>query len=223
MIANATRGTWAMRAERHPQPAPVYTQAQQRDRRRKALCVTLGGDWSLSKDIAAICRPLASRVAATPRPAAYGRYLDELFDATHQVVHVVVGLLAERDAQRKTAHLDGDNRARSIRTITDLAPRPIMPQASDADVLAGTWPEILVAHAKPYSGALAELLGRTPNPAVSDRVVAALRELDSAAGSLARRLDRDDQARSERAAKPPTTPTETDRARAELAALGVTV
>jgi len=56
----------------------VYTQAQLRDRRRAGLLHTYGGRWSLTAEVAAICDPLAERVAAAPRPAGYWRPVDDI-------------------------------------------------------------------------------------------------------------------------------------------------
>lgn len=61
-----------------PRPVRVYTQAQLRDRRRAGLLHTYGGRWSLTAEVAAICDPLAERVAAAPRPAGYWRPVDDI-------------------------------------------------------------------------------------------------------------------------------------------------
>lgn len=63
----------------------------------------------------------------------------------HALVHVAVGLCAEHDARRKTGHLQGDTRARSIRAVVDLAECPKLPEITREDVEAGTWPAALVA------------------------------------------------------------------------------
>ncbi|MGV7633067.1 hypothetical protein PJI23_11120 [Mycobacterium kansasii] len=95
-----------------------------------------------------------------------------------------------------------------------------MPEIGDEALVSGTWPATLMLLAEPYAAELAELLGNALTTAVSDRLYAALRDVDRAALALERRLDRDQQARAAKPTK--TTPTETDRARAELAALGIT-
>ncbi|WP_240316498.1 hypothetical protein [Mycobacterium persicum] len=199
---------------------PVYTQDQLRDRRRAGLVHTYGGQWSLTAEVAALYDPLARRVAAAPNPAGYWRSVDDVALAVHGLVHAVVGLLAECDAQRRTKHLGVDVRGRSIRALVDLAERPKLPEIGDEALVSGTWPATLMLLAEPYAAELAELLGNALTTAVSDRLYAALRDVDRAALALERRLDRDQQARAAKPTK--TTPTETDRARAELAALGIT-
>lgn len=219
MTVYARDRTPAALAARQPQRRPVYTQAEQRDRRREGLTVALDGRWSLTDEVQAICGPLAAQVtAAAPNPAAYWRNVDDLRDAVHQVVHVVVGLLAQADAERRTRHLNIDVRGRSIRALVDLAERPKLPEIADEAVVSGTWAVSLTALAEPYSGRLARLLGNALTTAVSDRVLAALREVDRAALAFERRLDRDERART---TKTKTGSTYADRARAELAALGI--
>jgi hypothetical protein len=219
VTVRAKNNTPAFRAAQRPRPAPSYTQPEQRDRRRNGLSVTLRGGWSLSQEVAAICEPLAQRVAASPHPEAYWRAVDEIADAVHGLVHTAVGLLAERDARRRTTHLSVDQRGRSIRALVDLAERPKLPDITNEALATGTWATTLVDLAEPYSGELAGLLGNALTTAVSDRVLAALREVDHAALALERRLDRD--ARSREPQSP--TPTEADLARAELETLGVTL
>lgn len=215
------RNTPAHRAARYPEPVRHYGQAELRERRRANLLHTYGGRWSLTVEVAAICTPLAQRVAVVPNPAGYWRSVDGVALAVHGLVHTVVGLIAERDARRKTAHLGVDERGRSIRALVDLAERPALPEMTDDALAAGTWPASLVLLAEPYSADLADLLGRALTTAASDRLAGSLRDVDAAALVLARRLDNDEQARARRADKP-AAPTETDRARAELAALGIT-
>lgn len=245
MTVRAKNRTLAALAAKRPHPAPVYTQDEQRDRRRNGLSVTLSGEWSLSQEVVAICDPLGQCIAAAPNPARFRLTrevssqahlvnhpqgfligVDEVAVTIHGLVHVVVGLLAERDAQRKTAHLTGDVRARSIRSVIDLTPRPELPEITPDDLVSGTWPARLTALAEPYTAPLSGLLGSAPTPTASDRMRGALRDVDRAALSLARRLDRDKANRADRAAttaKPkPSTQTEAAR-RAELAALGVEI
>lgn len=219
MTITARNNTPAYRAAQRPQCPPVYTQADLRERRRTGLLHSYGERWSLTAEVAAICDPLAQRVAAAPRPAGYWRSVDDVALAVHGLVHAVVGLLAEADAQRRTRHLGVDVRGRSIRALVDLAERPKLPEIGDDALTAGTWSATLILLAEPYSAELADLLGRALTTVVSDRLRAALRDVDLAALELERRLDRDEHAR---AAKPTKTiPTATDQARAELAALGI--
>lgn len=220
MNVMARNNTPAAREARRPRRAPVYTQAELRQRRRTGLLHTYGGRWSLTAEVAAICDPLAQRVTAAPNPAGYWRSVDDVALAVHGLVHAVVGLLAEADAQRRTRHLGVDVRGRSIRALVDLAERPKLPEIGDDALTAGTWPATLTLLAEPYSAELAELLDNALTTAVSDRLRAALREVDLAALALERRLDRDEHARAAKPTK--TVPTATDQARAELAALGIT-
>ncbi|WP_409437222.1 hypothetical protein [Mycobacterium sp. SMC-14] len=215
MTVRAKNRTPAGRAQRLPQPVPVYSQTEQRERRRAGLLVTLTRRWSLSSEVAAICDPLAQRTAAMARPAALGREVDALTLAVHGLMHAVVGLLAEADAQRRTRHLGVDQRGRSIRALVDLAERPSLPEITDDMIGGGTWPATLILLADPYTADLSALLGNALTSAVSDRVLAPLREVDAAATSFARRLDR----QRPRVEQPKMT--KADQARAELAALGV--
>lgn len=219
MTVRGRRGTPAMRAEQVPQPARTHTQDELRSRRRQVLPVVLLSDFSLADELAAICCPLAPRLSLEPNLHAYQRNMDELVDAVHGLVHVVVGVLAERDAHRKAAHLTGDTRVRSIRQIVDLAQRPAAPTITADDLTSGTWSARLIAHVEPYSGALGDLLGRAATADPSDRLVRALQDVDSAALALERRLDRAEAARASRTLTPRIS--ECDRARAELAALGI--
>ena len=219
MTVKARNNTPAYRAAQRPRPAPAYTQDQLRERRRAGLTHTYGGRWSLTAEVASICELLAERVAAAPRPGAYWRAVDDVAVAVHGLFHAVVGLLAERDAQRRTKHLGVDVRGRSIRALVDLAERPKLSEITDEQLAAGTWARTLTALADRYSAELANLLGRALTTAVSDRLNAALRDVDRAALALERRLDRDEQARATKTTK--TVPTPTEQARAELAALGI--
>lgn len=217
MTVIGRRGTPAALARRGALPTapPKYTPDQLRERRHQGLPVTLGGDWSLRDELAAICAPLTA--VDRPRPLSYGRCVDDLTEAVHTLVHDVVGLLARADAERRTRHLGVDDRGRSIRAIVDLAPRPALPVITDKMLAKGTWTQKLIALTEPYSDDLARLLGNAATSAVSDRIVVALRDVDAAAAVLQRRLD---HIPASTANKTPV-PTEADRARAELESLGV--
>jgi hypothetical protein len=220
MTVQAKNRTPAALSAKRPQRQPVYTQTERRDRRRKRLTVTLDGDWSLTTEIAAICDPLAQRIATSPRPAGYWRSVDDLLDAVHQAVHAVVGLLAQADAERRTRHVGIDDRGRSIRALVDLTPRPKRPDITDDALIDGTWVSQLIVLAEPYSDDLSRLLGNARSTVVSDRLLPALREVDHVALALARRLDNDAAARAAKA-NAAAGPTDADRARAELQAMGV--
>lgn len=241
MTVQGTRGTWAMRAEQRPAPAPIYSQAEKLQRRRNSLGVLLGGDWILHHDIAAICGPLAEQIVTAPCSARFLRAhlddnvghlvgpsspsasIDDLALAVHEVVHVGVGLIREAAVQRQTTHLSVEQRARAQVVANTLAERPPLPEFNRDDAETGAWATALVDLCEPWSAALADLLGRAQTRAVSDRMIAALREVDRTAASLQRRLNRDAVMRADRAKRPAPAPTDADRARKELLQLGVTL
>jgi len=199
----------------------------------------LGGDWMLHEDVAAIVGPLAQQIADAPHSSRFLRTqadrggshlagprlspasIDDLALAVHGVVHAVVGLLHEADAEHRTRHLSGDQRARARASLRTLAERPVMPEFDRAAAHSGDWAPALVALAEPYSEPLARLLSNNPTGVVSTCLVRELRDLDAAAGSLQRRLDRDAVLRAEARSTP--TVSEADRARAELESLGVSL
>jgi len=166
-------------AAANPPPPPTYSQDELRERRRKYLSLVYTGSFSLSAEVEAICEPLARRVAALPHPAALAEKVDLVGAAAHEVAHVVVGLLAGREA--------------------DTAQRPPLPEFAADDLKSGSWAGALIALVEPYTARLAALLGRAwpPNaaelrghPSASERIEAALRTLDRAALDLGRVLDR---------------------------------
>jgi hypothetical protein len=116
--------------------------------------------------------------------------VDEVSDATHELLSAVVGMLAESTRLDPTAH------ARTKAAVADLAQRPREPQITDQEIVSGRWVARLVAHVAPHAGDLAALLGRAvpPNhpslagPSASERLEAALRVLDTEARSLERRI-----------------------------------
>lgn len=226
MTIAARNNTPAARAGQRPQPAPVYSQDEQRERRRKHLPLRYGGEFDLTDEIAAICGPVAERVAADPRPSAYAADVAEVGDAVHELICVSAGLLAERAATRKVGHLPVDQRGRTKRLLCDLAPRPAPPVIDPAALADGGWSALLAAYAEPFAADLADLLAHAVPPgstrgarSASERVENALRVLDHALLNLTKRLDRAERARAERSR--PTPLTDTDKARAELAALGI--
>ncbi|MCV7223637.1 hypothetical protein [Mycolicibacterium elephantis] len=226
MTIAARNNTPAAGAGQRPQPAPVHSQDEQRRRRRVYLPNHYTGTFDVAAEVAAICEPLARRVADLPRPGACWREVDALVAAAHELAHVAVGLIAERDARRKTAHLSYDKRGRSVRALVDLAERPALPEIGDHALASGDWPATLVALVQPHTAPLSDVLAQAMPPGstrgtrtASERVEAALRVLDAAALSLDRLLDRADRSRAERSRPAPMT--DTDKARAELAALGI--
>lgn len=78
MSVMARNNTPAAREARRPRRAPVYTQAELRQRRRTGLLHTYGGRWSLTAEVAAICDPLgpARHRPRRTRRATGGRFDD---------------------------------------------------------------------------------------------------------------------------------------------------
>ncbi|GAT09371.1 hypothetical protein H7I77_01835 [Mycolicibacterium novocastrense] len=230
MTITARNNTPAARAAQldQPQRAPVvYTQDQLRHRRRAGLLHRYTRAFDLTAEVAAIVSPLAARMSYLSRPGACWREVDALTAAVHELTHVVVGLIAERDARRKTAHLPYEKRAYAVRRLVDLAERPALPEIDDDALASGAWAATLIAIAEPYSGQLADLLAHALPPgatrgvrSASERLEAGLRVVDTAALTLDRLLDRAERSREQRRRQTPP-PTETERARAELAALGI--
>jgi hypothetical protein len=158
--------------------------------------------------------------------------IEELAEAVGEVMHVVAGLLAERDAWRKVreANIPLSRRAPAVRMIIDLAKRPPPPRPTEAGVASGAWVVTMARHVKPFSSDLADLLGHAwpPGadalrgaPSVSERVEKALRIVDAAALRLQRRLDRAAQTDSDRSTHQATDTDPAEQARRELAALGI--
>lgn len=232
-------------ARRRPDPttpaAPVRSQEQLRQRRRAGFPVAYTGSFSLADEIADICRPLAHRIAAIATPED-GRNvawmfrvdLRDLVDAVHgELVSTVVGWLAEIEAvdrvQRDGSHLDSAGRKQAIQHLTDLAPRPAVPEIDGDLVRSGQWPNVLVDLARPYSEPLAELLSRALPPghqdlrravSRSERLCDLLHEVDTAARRLELRIERAEQA-TQRRRTASLTPEQAKRA--ELRKLGIRI
>lgn len=227
----AKNRTPAALAARRPQPPRRYSQAELRERRRTGLTVGhYDGTWSLAREIADAVEPLAQRIAADDRPSRFMRStatVPWLAEEVHEAVGVIVGWLAEADARAKTAHLADEpgKRKYAMTTLIDLAPRPTLPDIADKDMVSGSWAAAVVAMADAVDAAFSDLLGRAypPNagalrgqPSRSDQLARLLsRTIDHAATALERRLDRDDHDHRE------DHQNADDRARAELAALGI--
>jgi len=171
-----------------PAPIPDCTQAEMRERRRKWLRVNYGAEFDLTIEVRGIVEPLAAEVAKLPKPAALRREIDALADAVHELLSTVVGMLAE------SRHLSTDAASRVALAVRDLAQRPEEPVINTDQIVDGTWPEALVAHVQPYSADTAALLGRAEphsyGSTLSERLVDALRVVDTAALQLQRRLPR---------------------------------
>jgi hypothetical protein len=207
----------------------VVDQDEQRVRRRQRRPVHYTR-FNLVREIHdIITAPLAARVAAEPAPGAYWAQVNELVDATHAAVLTIGDMLAEVDAQRRTGHLPVDQRGQAIKLLLDLAKaeHPVRPDIDRGELVSGTWPEVLVDHCRPVAGRLSDLLERAKPPgalrgalSASERLEGALREIDRAAMSLERGLDAAARNRAERQGGR-SGPSESDRARAALATMGV--
>jgi hypothetical protein len=137
-----------------------------------------GAAFDLAVEVEAICAPLAERmVAEVPDPAALRRRVADVFDATHEVLSAVVGMLAE------SRNLDDGARSRTARAISDLAQRPQAPEVGDEMLCDGTWAKVLTASVEPVSADLAGLLAKAiapgddrlhGHPSVSERLEAVL-------------------------------------------------
>lgn len=93
-------GTPADLASQRPQPPRRYSQSELRERRRAGLSVTYTGEFSLAREIADLCEPLARRIAAADRPARFRFHTASvpwLAEDVHELVGVVVGWVAEAD------------------------------------------------------------------------------------------------------------------------------
>lgn len=170
-------------------PSRIYSQAELRDRRRKWLRHTYTGSFDLAAEVGEIVAPLAGQVAALPCPLAMRNRVEDVRDGVHEVLSVVIGLLAE-------SRLDADAHARTVQAVRDFAQRPREPQLSDDAILTGRWSGLLVRHISPHSADFAAFLGRAlppddprlSGPSASERLEAVLRELDSAALTLERAI-----------------------------------
>ncbi|KUH86306.1 hypothetical protein [Mycobacterium sp. IS-1556] len=225
----ARNRTFAALAAQHPQPPRRYSQTELRHRRRTGF--TAGhydGDWSLVREVADVVHPLSERIAADDRPTRFMRAtatVPYLAEAVHEAVGVVVGWVAETDARRRTVHLADEpgKRKYAMTTLCDLASRPALPDITEDMMASGAWAAAVVAMAETVDAEFSDLLARAhpPNAAAlrgqasRSELLARLlsRTIDRAVLALERRLDRDDFADHR--------PTGTDRARAELAAMGI--
>ena len=137
-------------------------QAEIRRRRRGHLSVVNTGRFSASREIADVAGLLAEQIAARQSPLLLRRPLLAYADAAHEFAGTVTGWAAERDARRRTEHLADDpgKRRYAITTLVDLAPRPALPEISDAMILDGSWAAALVEMAEPVDAALSDLLAQ---------------------------------------------------------------
>lgn len=207
-------------------PATMPTQDEQRERRRHWLSVTYDNRFDLPAEIESITGPLAQRVAADPVPASMRHNVDDLAEAVRRCVAVLADLVAGSADRSRVEHLaTPEDRSRALRLIREHRAGRGRGRAEldDAALIAGTWPESLVELARGVSGELAAFLGRAHpsprdgSPSASQRVETALREVDRAALSLSRRIERRAADRREFGNRPEPV----DAVAAELAEMGV--
>jgi hypothetical protein len=164
----------------------LHSQAEQRHRRQHWLPVVLDGRFDLEVEVADIVGPLAVEAAALRWPPAVRGPVEDLAGSVAGVLRVVASMLAE------SRGLDSDARARVVAAVADGArDRAEIP---DEAIVDGAWAGALVDQAAVLSGDLRRFLGAALPPgaaageSASERLVTALREVDRAALSLARRL-----------------------------------
>lgn len=193
-------------------PVPVFDQATKRERRRRWLSVTLDGEFRLDDEVAAICGPIAGRIAHDPAPAANLARTDAIADAVGGLCVAAAELIADTDMRR----LDPADRrrARDAMRAVNRSSLPIITVDTLAD---GSWVEPLVDLARSHTDGLARLLGRQASDrrggtTASDAILTALRNLDRAALAANRRLDAADRHRAQFGT--PATATRTDDAQA---------
>ena len=204
------------------------TQAECMVARRGKLHFDWPPGWDLGAEIEAIFRPLARQAAACSQPSSLITDINTVIDATHESISEIAVLVAKADAAARSAHVPVDQRGVARRLVLDLFQRPVRPEIADSDLARGRWVTPLCKLAEPYSGPLSQLLAtdaRVGGESVSDRLDAALRRIDAAALTLARRIEAVSRSLAPSPAAPAPAPTVTsdkaDRARAELSRLGV--
>lgn len=220
VFAHSRRTPAMIAAERgRTGPAKVYTQDEQRQRRRQHLENHLLEEFDLVAEFSAILDPLAQRLTAEPIPAAHREYVETLLNAADECLNAIRDLILDAEAQRKLATIDLDHRGRARTLLSQASGRHRLPEITDGQLVTGEWAAAITACSMTYSGGVSSLLARAADRTISERVETALRLLDRGALSLARRIDRAEFHRRE--FRRPAVP-DLD-ARAELAKLGVTL
>ncbi|MCV7158471.1 hypothetical protein H7J55_13445 [Mycolicibacterium brisbanense] len=233
--------TPAGRAAQRPQPGGALPVSQAETRRRRLAGLptvnygSVSGGWSTVAEVAERIGPLAKRIAAAERPGRFSWRgsqvgVHDLVEGVHEIAGDITGWLAEADARAKTKHLAADpgKRRYAMTTLCDLAPRPALPEVTDAMIADGSWAAALTEMVAPLDGPLADLLRRAYPPGApelrgalsrSERLEKLLRDsLDRPVAELVRRLDRAD-----REAAKPSALAKAEAARAELEAMGVEI
>ena len=213
-------------SRRCPMPLAVQpvrlSQDEQRERRRTHQLHTLGGEFDLAAEVAAVVGPVAVALAAEPNPTS--RTAREAVEHVAATVAELCAVAGDIVALGRTAGLDYEARRAAEKALKTVTHRPA-PHVRDAELRDGTWAATFTAYATPLAGPLAAVLGRaardtTRLPAESDRVIEALRGVDRAVLSLRRKID---ATRDWRANLPTrsTAPAPTEDARRLLDTLGV--
>ncbi|WP_139361557.1 MULTISPECIES: hypothetical protein [unclassified Mycobacterium] len=123
-------------------------------------------------------------------PRAARRGVEDVLDATHEVMDRVVRLLSESRATDPGV---------TRRLVADLTVRPRLPEITDEQIVSGSWVHALTAWTSTYGGDLAAVLGRAlppdhkglkGGPSASERLECALRALDLAVLALERHIPR---------------------------------
>ena len=205
-----------------------------RERRRGGLPVAYAGEFSLTEEVVSIVDQLARRASQLPNPQGINRRVTELVDAVHELVSTVVGWLAKdegcRAHEQRLAALESVDRARAVRLLVDLAPRPPLPVIGPAEITSGRWATALVEIIEPYDHPLAALLARSHAPgdpllrcrtSRSEMLTDLLREVDSAARQAEIVVDKAEAAAAN--SKLNRQRDRTEAAREELRALGIEV
>ena len=188
MCCGAGGGGAVMRAG--ASTAAVESQDEQRHRRRHWLRVTYDGRFDLAAEVEAIVSPLAVEVAALPGPLALRDQVEDLADSVHDLLTSVAGMLG------RSSRLPAEAQARATAAVGDLAQRLADPRVTDEQIRDGSWAQVLVDYAQPFSADLGRFLGGaippgtsgTSGQTASERLVTALRRVDAAALVLGRRV-----------------------------------
>jgi hypothetical protein len=191
--------------------------------RRTKMPWSWPAEFSLPGEIEAICRPLAAAVAALPDPARLAGPVNQLAGAVYEAVTEVADMTTRFDALRRCAHVPVDERGRALRLLRDLAPPPpARPVIDEAALVGGDWAGLLVEIAVGHRQGLRELLAAAPvidGEPLSDLLEAALARIDKAALSVQRAIEK--LAGRQPVMATPAPADKADKARAELARLGV--
>lgn len=172
-------------------PKAEASQAELRDRRRKRKSPRrYPSSFSLPAEIEAVCARAAQEVSRLRDPRVMRRDIEAVVDAIHEIMSVVVAMLAEsRSADPNVTR----------RLVGDLAIRPQIPEIPDTALVSGSWVSKLSDWTATYAGDLAALLGRAlppghnglkGSPSASERLERALRVMDSAVLDLERHIPR---------------------------------